>query len=131
MAPAPAQKSRRNKRGSKLTAAFSKFVSGRLSGRSKGESAVPAAAPAALPSQPAEESIVQEPVSEAAETAAILGKAGTELATKIRQDDYIGTLADGNLYILLSNSNNDDADFVVRRIESAGYQCALMEDFGV
>ena len=56
---------------------------------------------------------------------------GNALVSKIRQEDYIGTLADGKLYILLSNGNNTEAGFVIKRIEDAGYHCILMEDFSV
>ena len=57
------------------------------------------------------------------------GKAGKALTNEIRQDDYVGTLEDGQLYILLSNSDVTDAGFVIKRIEDAGYHCDLLEDF--
>lgn len=53
---------------------------------------------------------------------------GKALISKIRQEDYIGVLEDGNLYLLLSNSNLTDAEFVIKRIESVGYHCILSED---
>ena len=59
------------------------------------------------------------------------GKAGKALTNEIRQEDYVGTLEDGNLYILLSNSNVTDAGFVIRRIEDAGYHCDLLEGFAL
>ena len=55
---------------------------------------------------------------------------GRILNSKIRQEDYIGTLEDGNLYILLSNSNNEDAAYVIERIQEEGYNCFLLENFG-
>ena len=55
-------------------------------------------------------------------------KAGKALTGKIRQEDYIGTLEDGNLCILLSNANNEDAAFVIGRIQEEGYGCILLED---
>ena len=58
-------------------------------------------------------------------------EAGKALIRKIRQEDYIGILEDGNMYILLSNSNTMDAEFVIRRIESAGYHCILLEGFTI
>lgn len=58
-------------------------------------------------------------------------KVGTVLASKIRQDDYVGTLEDGNLYVLLSNASNEDATFVVKRIQDGGYDCILLEDFSL
>ena len=56
---------------------------------------------------------------------------GNVLAKKIRQEDYIGVLEDGNLYILLSNTSDTDAMYVVRRIEDEGYTCILLEDFAL
>ena len=61
----------------------------------------------------------------------VFEKTGKALSSLVRQDDYIGTLDDGYLYILLSNSNNADADFVVGRIQKEGYACVLLEDFGL
>ena len=55
-------------------------------------------------------------------------KAGKSLTSKIRQEDYIGTLEDGALHILLSNANSEDAAFVIGRIREEGYGCVLLED---
>ena len=56
------------------------------------------------------------------------GDAGKALACRIRKEDYIGTLKDGNLYILLSNSNITDAELVIKRIEGVGYRGIVLED---
>ena len=53
---------------------------------------------------------------------------GKTLTSKIRQEDYIGTSESGDLYILLSNANNEDAAFVIGRIQEEGYGCILLED---
>ncbi len=54
-------------------------------------------------------------------------EAATELTKLMRQSDYLGKLSDGNLYALLSNTENSDADFVIRRFESAGYKSWVKE----
>lgn len=54
--------------------------------------------------------------------------AGKLLSSKLRLSDYIGTLADGNLYALLSNTNRTDAQFVIRRFAEIGYETEVMEE---
>lgn len=56
-------------------------------------------------------------------------KAGKVLAGKIRQSDYIGTLKDGELYILLSNTDQEGAAFVMGRMEKEKFNCVLLENF--
>lgn len=56
-------------------------------------------------------------------------EAGKVITEKIRDDDYIGMLEDGKMYLLLSNTGNEDAQFVINRIQSVGYDCILLEDF--
>lgn len=56
-------------------------------------------------------------------------KAGKALASKIRQSDYIGTLEDGELYILLSNTDQEGAAFVMGRMQKEEYNCVLLENF--
>ena len=51
------------------------------------------------------------------------------LEGKLRQGDFIGTLEDGQLYVLLSNTDNEDAAHVTERIYYSGYSCILLEDF--
>ncbi len=50
-------------------------------------------------------------------------EAADVLTQLMRQSDYIGQLSDGNLYVLLSNTDQKDADFVIQRFEKAGYRC--------
>ncbi len=60
-----------------------------------------------------------------------LEKSGDELAKLMRQSDYIGKMANGRLYALLSNTNEADADFVIRRFENVGYRSFIQEDVGI
>ncbi len=55
-------------------------------------------------------------------------EAAAALAKLMRQSDYIGKLEDGNLYALLSNTENKDADFVIRRFAEVGYRSWIKED---
>lgn len=55
-------------------------------------------------------------------------EAGRELVGKLRQSDYMGTLEDGSLYALLSNTSVDDAQYVIRRFEEAGYKSDIVEE---
>lgn len=50
-----------------------------------------------------------------------------ELETSIRQTDYLGVLENGKLYALLSNTNEDNAQGVMERFQSAGYDSLLKE----
>lgn len=51
-----------------------------------------------------------------------------QLMDKLRQTDYMGTLEDGNLYTLLANSNDNDAQFVIKRFGDMGYNCCIVKD---
>ncbi|MCH5187066.1 MAG: NAD(P)-dependent oxidoreductase [Oscillospiraceae bacterium] len=51
------------------------------------------------------------------------------LAAKLRDSDFIGTLDDGKMYILLSNADSNDASYVMDRVKNEGYDCVLLEDF--
>ncbi len=53
---------------------------------------------------------------------------GKLLASKLRLSDYVGTLSDGNLYVLLANTSNKEADFVVRRFEALGYETEIVKE---
>ena len=55
-------------------------------------------------------------------------KAGDELSKMMRQSDFIGQLADGGLYALLSNTSNTDASFVLNRFKDAGYDSCVVEE---
>ena len=60
-----------------------------------------------------------------------LESSGNELAKLMRQSDYIGKMANGRLYALLSNTNTEDADYVIRRFEIVGYKSFIQEDVGI
>lgn len=55
-------------------------------------------------------------------------EAGHLLMGKLRQTDYIGTLSDGGLYALLSNTNEQDAQFVMKRFAEIGYESHIVRD---
>ena len=51
------------------------------------------------------------------------------LADTLRDHDYVGRLEDNRIYILLSNANRGDAQFVMKRIEEKfGYKTDILED---
>lgn len=53
---------------------------------------------------------------------------GTVLASKLRLSDYVGTLSDNKLYVLLSNTSNKDADFVINRFAALGYETEIVRE---
>jgi len=55
-------------------------------------------------------------------------EAGKLLMSKLRQTDYIGTLSDGGLYALLSNTSRQDAQYVVNRFAEVGYESHIVKD---
>lgn len=50
--------------------------------------------------------------------------------TCVRNSDYVGCLADGDIELLLTNSGTSDAEFVMRRLQNAGMNCHLEEEMG-
>lgn len=50
------------------------------------------------------------------------------IADKLRPHDYVGMMEDGNLGVLLSNTNRKDAEIVMKRISELGYSCEVLED---
>ncbi len=55
-------------------------------------------------------------------------RAGNVLKKKLRETDYLGTLGDGKLYALLSNTDPSGARFVINRLQEAGYASAMPEE---
>ena len=53
---------------------------------------------------------------------------GKVLSSKLRLSDYVGTLEDGSLYVLLSNTTRKDADFVINRFKSMGFETEFVEE---
>ena len=49
------------------------------------------------------------------------------LSNNIRSTDYLGVLENGKLYALLSNTNEESAEGVIKRFQSAGYDSLLKE----
>ena len=52
---------------------------------------------------------------------------GERLSKQIRPNDYVGEFDNGDLYVLLTNTDTDSAKFVIGRLERAGFQCRLVE----
>ena len=53
---------------------------------------------------------------------------GKVFASNLRPMDYVGTLPDGYMYALLSNTTAEEAQYVIRRFEERGYRTEIMED---
>ena len=58
-------------------------------------------------------------------------EAGAKLGKLMRQSDFIGQLADGGLYALLSNTSISDASFVLKRFNDAGYVGRIVEEINI
>lgn len=58
-------------------------------------------------------------------------QAAEVLGKNMRQTDYMGVLEDGRFYILLSNTDEKNAEGVIGRFQSAGYGCLLREEAGI
>lgn len=50
------------------------------------------------------------------------------LYSKLRDHDYVGILGDGSLGVLLANSDEKDAQFVIGRLKELGFDCEIVED---
>ena len=50
------------------------------------------------------------------------------IAGSLRQSDYVGTMPDGSLYVLLSNTNRENAQFVIKRFEELGLRLCIAEE---
>ena len=53
---------------------------------------------------------------------------GKIFAANLRPMDYVGTLPDGNMYALLSNTTVVEAEHVMRRFAERGYKTEVVED---
>ncbi len=51
-----------------------------------------------------------------------------QIVKSLRQSDYLGMMADGGLYVLLSNTNRQDANIVIERLANMGFECDIVED---
>ncbi len=49
------------------------------------------------------------------------------LMRNLRQTDYLGTLNDGKLYVLLANTDREEAEIVIQRFAKAGYKSEIVE----
>lgn len=50
------------------------------------------------------------------------------LAEKLRQTDYLGILQDGRVYVLLANTNREDAQYVIGRFAGLGFGSRIVEE---
>lgn len=55
-------------------------------------------------------------------------RASEQIAAIVRPSDYVGRLSDGNIYILLSNTRYEDAQYALTRLEEAGFQAVALND---
>lgn len=56
-----------------------------------------------------------------------LVKASEALTKMVRTSDYIGSNNDGNAYLLLANTNTQDASYVEKRLGEAGFKYEIIE----
>ena len=56
------------------------------------------------------------------------GKISAILNGKLRDSDHLGTMEDGGLYALLSNTSREDSFFVINRIGEMGIKAFVVED---
>lgn len=54
-------------------------------------------------------------------------RAGEVLLKNLRQTDYIGTMEDGRLYVLLANTVRKEAEIVISRFDAAGFKSIVVE----
>ncbi len=54
-----------------------------------------------------------------------------EVRAYLRQSDYLGSLEDGCLYILLPNADSGDAQFVIQRLGANGFEVSIVEEMDV
>ena len=52
---------------------------------------------------------------------------GEKMAQAVRNTDYIGSISNDKLYVLLSNTTEKEAKFVMDRFENIGIHCCIME----
>ena len=55
-----------------------------------------------------------------------LNEAGEKMAKLLRTTDYLGSLNDSHLYILLANTNSTDATYVAKRIKDLGLRYEMI-----
>ena len=54
--------------------------------------------------------------------------AASALSGSTRQSDYMGSVRDGVLYVLLSNTSSENAGIIQERFLAAGYESCLVEE---
>lgn len=66
--------------------------------------------------------LLEVPVPDGAWTVAV-----SALSAGIRQSDYMGSVEEGSLHVLLSNTSDENARFVIERFRTAGYESRLIK----
>lgn len=56
---------------------------------------------------------------------------GQRIGKQIRQSDFIGELKEGQLYVLLANTNSKDAQMVANRFREDGFACEIQEEMSL
>jgi len=51
-----------------------------------------------------------------------------EVCALLRQSDYVGSMGDGSLYILLPNADLNDAQFAIKRLADKGFEVSVIEE---
>ena len=51
-----------------------------------------------------------------------------KLGQLLRTTDYVGLLPEGNIQVLLANSAAKDAEFAMKRLKDAGFDCQIEEE---
>ena len=54
-----------------------------------------------------------------------------QMASHMRDSDYLGLMSDGSMYLLLTNTTKENADVVQERFEKLGYQTENVEKMAV
>ncbi len=58
-----------------------------------------------------------------------IARAG-EIGALLRQSDYLGSMGDGDLYILLPNADVNDAQFAIKRLAAHGFEVSVVGETG-
>ena len=65
------------------------------------------------------------------DTGGNLGEIGSKMTKRLRTNDYMGVMSDGNIYVLLANTTQEDASVVQERFVQNGYQTIIVENMSI
>lgn len=60
-----------------------------------------------------------------------LDSSGEKISALLRSSDYLGELGDGNIYVLLSNTPQENAHVVIERIADRGFSAFIRKDMSI